>query len=356
MCRQQQGNRKGCKCMTRNLRIRFIGAILVAVILFASSAVAKMAIHGSGASFPYEIYSIWFMLYNRENRDVAVDYVAKGSGGGIKDFQKHAVDFAASDAAMNDEEIMEVKEGVQLLPMTAGEVVLAYNLPGIFNLNLPRTVYPQIFLGKIKKWNDPAIAAANPGIDLPELDITVVSRSDSSGTTFVFTKHLCEISREFKSGPGFGKKVAWPDSGKRQKVRLNLGVSGAVQHIKGAIGYMDYGFAMIAKQTVANLENRAGVFVAPGLESGQAALANAILPENMIVWMSDPEGENAYPITTYTWMIFYKKYQDPEKAAAIREMIAFYLDKGQKLSDRFGYIPLPDNVVERVRAASVNIQ
>jgi len=339
-----------------NLWVRLTAAALVAGTMFTSSAMAGMAIHGSGASFPYEIYSLWFMLYNRENKEVAVDYVAKGSGGGIKDFQAHAVDFAASDAAMNEAEIAEVPEGVQLLPMTAGEVVLAYNLPGISNLKLPRTVYPQIFLGKIKKWNDPAIAAANPGVSLPDLDITVICRLDSSGTNFVFTKHLSEISEDFKNGPGFGKKVEWPTGMKMQRARLNLGISGAVQSIKGAIGYMDYGFAVIAKQSLASLENQNGRFIAPGLEGGQAALAGAQLPENMIVWLSDPAGENAYPITTYTWMIFYKKYGDPAKAAAMREMIAFYLEKGQKLSDRFGYIPLPDNVVTRVRAASANIQ
>jgi len=338
------------------LWVRLTAVTLVAGTLFVTSASARMEIHGSGASFPYEIYSLWFMLYNRENKDVSVDYVAKGSGGGIKDFQSHAVDFAASDAAMNESEIAEVQEGVQLLPMTAGEVVLAYNLPGINNLKLPREVYPQIFLGKIKKWDDPAIATANPGVSLPNLDITVVCRLDSSGTNFVFTKHLSEISDEFKNGPGFGKKVEWPAGMKMQKARLNLGISGAVQSIEGAIGYMDYGFAVIAKQSLASLENQSGQFVSPGLERGQAALAGAQLPENMIVWLSDPGGRDAYPITTYTWMIFYKKYNDPAKAAAMREMIDFYLEKGQKLSDRFGYIPLPANVVERVKAASVNIQ
>jgi len=344
--------------MKSNTFLRFAALALIVTMLLVESAPAsaRLNIAGSGASFPFQIYSLWFMLVNRENKDMNVDYIAKGSGAGIKDFQNHAVDFAASDAAMNDKEIQEVKEGVQLLPMTAGEVVLAYNVDGIHNLKLPREVYPKIFLGEIKKWNNPAIVNANPGVNLPDLDITVVTRSDSSGTTFVFTKHLSTISEDFKNGPGYGKKVNWPVTMKIKKVNLNLGVSAFIKHIPGAIGYLDFGFAGLAKHEMASLENKAGKFIGPGLEGGQAALASVKIPENMIVWLSDPIGDKSYPITTYTWMMFYQKYDDPKKAEALRRMITFCLDEGQKISDRFGYIPLPANVAEIVRTASGNIK
>lgn len=229
-------------------------------------------------------------------------------------------------------------------------------LKGVKNLKLPRKVYPEIFLGKIKKWNDPAIVNANPDVALPDLDITVISRVDNSGTNFVFTKHLSAISTEFRNGPGYGKKVKWPTDIKMEKVSLNLGVSGAINQTPGAIGYIDFSFAILAQHQMASLQNREGEYVDPGLEGGQAALANAEIPENMIIWLSDPVGEKSYPITTYTWMMFYKKYDDPKKAEGLRRMVEYCLDKGQKISDRIGYIPLPENVVEIVRTASANIQ
>lgn len=332
------------------------GICLLAVVLTVQTACAEVGLVGSGASFPYQIYSLWFMLFGRAHKDIRIDYEAKGSGEGIRDFQNHAVDFAASDAAMTDKEIAVVREDVQLLPMTAGEVVLAYNLGGIKSLKLPRDAYPRIFLGRIKKWNDPAIARANPGIELPDLDITVVGRTDSSGTTFVFTQHLCAISEEFENGPGFGKKVKWPVDVKLEKAPLNAGVIASIKRIPGAIGYVDFGFASLVKLETASLENREGRYIAPGLEGGQAALAGAELPENMVAWLPDPAGEKSYPITTYTWMIFYRNYKDPQKAEALRRFITFCLDEGQKISDRFGYIPLPAEVAERVREASANIR
>jgi phosphate transport system substrate-binding protein len=329
---------------------------LIASILWVQTAAANTKIVGSGASFPYQIYSLWFMMFSRANNDLQINYQPIGSGGGIKDLQKHKVDFAASDAAMNDKEIAEINEGVQLLPMTAGEVVLAYNLNGVKGLKLPRKVYPEIFLGKIKKWNDPAIAYANPGVDLPDLAITVITRVDSSGTNFVLTQHLSAISEEFRNGPGFGKKVQWPVALKTEKAQLNIGVIGAIKQIPGAIGYLDYGYACLVNLGMASLQNRDGKFVAPGLEGGQEALASGDIPENMIVWLTDPAGDKSYPITTYTWMMFYKKYEDPKKADAMRRLIVFCLDEGQKISDMFGYIPLPANVVAMVRSAAANIQ
>jgi phosphate transport system substrate-binding protein len=166
---------------------------------FSPTAFAEVRLNGSGASFPFPIYSKWFKDFSKANKDARVDYQSKGSGAGIQDFTNQVVDFAGSDAAMSDEEIGKVKKGVVLLPMTAGEIVLTYNLKGVGELKLPRPIYPEIFMGKITKWNDPKIAAANPGVELPDKDITVVVRSDSSGTTYVFTGHLSTINEEFKS-------------------------------------------------------------------------------------------------------------------------------------------------------------
>lgn len=330
-------------------------ALSSAITLSATTAMAVDLV-GSGASFPAPIYTTWFKQFSRANKDIQVNYQAKGSGAGIRDFQDHTVDFAASDAAMTDEEMASIKEGVQLLPMTAGEIVLAYNLDGVEELKLSREAYTGIFGGKIKMWNDPVIAGANPGVEMPDTEITVVARADSSGTTYVFTQHLSAISPEFKKNPGMGKTVNWPDTLKMVKAPKNDGVTATIKQTPGAIGYIEYGYAKMAKVPMASLANQTGKFIAPGLEGGQAALAGAKLPPNMRVWLTDPEGEKAYPIATYTWMLFYKKYADADKAEALRKMIAYCLDEGQKIADKAGYIPLPENVIEQVRQESAKIQ
>src|SRR5262245_59201046 len=195
---------------TSIVRAFFIGLIAAGAATTPVAAQDKVRLTGSGASFPFPIYSTWFKEFSKKSNGVTVDYQAKGSGAGIQDLINKTVDFAASDSAMTDEQIAKVPGGVQMLPMTAGEVVLAYNLPGVKELRLPRDVYPQIFLGKITKWNDPKLAAANPDAKLPDLQITVVRRADSSGTTFVFTDHLSAISPEWKKSLGSGNTVNWP--------------------------------------------------------------------------------------------------------------------------------------------------
>ncbi|MFP7755371.1 phosphate ABC transporter substrate-binding protein PstS [Thermodesulfobacteriota bacterium B35] len=331
-------------------------ALAITVLAGGAAIAGKVRITGSGASFPFPIYSTWFKTYSRAHPGIIVDYQAKGSGAGIRDFINHTVDFAASDAAMNDKEIAQVKEGVQLLPMIAGEIVLSYNLEGVKELKLPRDVYPAIFLGKITRWNDPAIVRANPGVKLPDEPITVVRRADSSGTTFVFTTHLSAVSQEWKNGPGVGKTVKWPSSNKFVAAPKNDGVTATIRQTPGAIGYIEYGYAKMAGVPMALLENRSGRFIRPSIESGQAALANATIPADMRVWLPDPEGNGSYPIVTYTWMLFYKKYQDPKKAEILRDLVRFCLHDGQKMADRLGYIPLPANVVDIVEKASHNIR
>ena len=312
---------------------------------------------GSGASFPFPLYGLWFKEYGKSNRNIIIDYQAKGSGAGIRDFVNKTVDFAASDAAMTDEEMASVEGGVQLLPMTAGSIVLAYNLPdGPKDLKLSREAYSKIFLGEVTKWNDPVIAQANPDAKMPATDITVVRRADSSGTTFVFTQHLSAISEAWKNGPGAGTTVNWPSSDKFVASPKNDGVAATIKQTPGGIGYIEYGFAELGKLPMAFLQNKAGKYVKPSLESGQAALAGVDLPADLRVWVPDPSGEEAYPIVTYTWMVFYKKYDDPKKAETLRNVVKYCLVDGQKMSGKMGYIPLPENVVQVVSRALDNIQ
>src|SRR5208283_4488529 len=211
------------------------------------------------------------------------------------------------------------------------------------SLKLPRDVYPDIFLGKIARWNDPRIAAANPDIKLPDLPITVVRRSDSSGTNFVFTKHLSAISPAFREKVGSGTTVSWPSSDKFVAAPKNDGVTATIKQTPGAIGYIEYGYAKLTKANSALLQNSSGNYVAAGAESGAASLATAILPEDLIAWIDDPTGADSYPIASFTWMLFYKK-QDPKKAEFLRKLVAYGLTDGQKIADSMGYIPLPPNV------------
>ncbi|WP_070886467.1 phosphate ABC transporter substrate-binding protein PstS [Pseudomonas sp. D1-3] len=342
------------KKLIKSAAIAFTVSLCATSVSFAAESVR---LTGSGASFPAPIYLTWFKDFSKNTPGVTVDYQSKGSGAGVQDFLNKTVDFAASDSAMKEEDIAKVAEGVQLLPMTAGEIVLAYNLPGNpKGVKLPRDVYSNIFLGKITHWNDPQIVAANPDLELPELPITVVVRADSSGTTAVFTKHLSAINAEFNKQLGEGNTVNWPASDKFIKSPKNDGVTATVRQTPGSIGYIEYGFAKLAKVDFAVLENKAGQYVVPNAESGAEALAAVKMPENLVAWLPDPDGAKSYPITTYTWMIFRKDNGNPAKAKALRDMVEYSLTEGQKIADSMGYIPLPQSVIDQVRKASANIQ
>lgn len=353
-------------CQETIVRFPFLPTALIAFSIGAATLVPASAqdtrLTGSGASFPFPLYSSWFKDFSKQSQGITVDYQAKGSGAGIQDFINNTVDFAASDAAMTDEEIAKVKQGVVLLPMTAGEIVLSYNLEGVKELKLPRDVYVGIFSGKIAKWTDPKIAAANPGVKLPDQNITVVARSDSSGTTYVFTGHLSAVSEEFKKTVGHGTTVQWPTS--FVKAPKNDGVTATIKQTPGAIGYIEYTYAMATKQPMASLQNKAGKFVAAGDEAGKAALAAAEFPAktlpgssvpDMRVWLFDPAGEQSYPITTFTWMLLYQD-QDDAKAKVLRDLVEYGLTKGQAMAPKMGYIPLPESVVGKVRKAIALIQ
>jgi phosphate transport system substrate-binding protein len=318
-----------------------------------SLAQNAMTIQGSGATFPAPLYQRWFVEFNKMHPEVQINYQAIGSGAGIKQFQAGLTNFGASDAAMTDEQMAATKNGVQLLPMTAGIIVLTYNLPGApSDLKLSREAYTGIFLGKITSWNDPAIAKTNPNVQLPATPITVVSRSDGSGTTFVFTQHLSAISDAWKNGPGHGTTVNFPVGvgGKG-----NPGVTALVKQTPGAIGYVEYAYAKQNNLPMAVLEDQKGDFVAPSLEAGQSALSSVELPSNLRAWLPDPPGQNAYPIVTYTWMLMHKKYDDPKMADTLKAVVLYGLSEGQSFSSQLGYIPLPDNVISADKAALANI-
>jgi phosphate transport system substrate-binding protein len=316
-------------------------------------AAQPVKLQGAGASFPAPLYTRWFKSFGQAHEGVQIDYQSVGSGSGVKAVIDKTVDFGASDAAMSAEEIGRVPDGVQLLPLTAGSIVLTYNLEGVTDLKLSRKAYTGIFLGQVSKWNDPLIAASNPGKKLPSTPINVVVRADSSGTTYVFTKHLSEISPEFAKSPGTNKMPNWP-IGTRSKG--NEGVTASVKTTPGSIGYIEYGYAHSQKLPAATLENKSGKFVAATTASGQAALAAAPMPDDLIVWMADPQAPDAYPIVTYTWLILYKQYPDEKKLETLREFVKYAAGEGQNVAEELGYIPLPQAVADKVRAAVENVK
>lgn len=335
----------------QRFRVVLLTSLLVVFGVFNACSGSKgtaVKLQGAGASFPAPLYLKWFKTYSGAHSNVQVDYQSVGSGSGVKSFMDRTVDFAASDAAMKPEDMVKVEGGVQLLPMTAGAIVLAYNLPDVAELRLSREDYVGIFLGKITKWNDPAIVKINPGAKLPDAPINVIVRADGSGTSFVFSKHLSAISPEFNSKVGANTQPNWPVG---TKSKGNEGVTGSLVTTPGSIGYVEYGYAHSQNLHVATLENKSGNYLAATTDSAKAALASVQLPSDMIVWVSDPEGKDAYPIVTFTWMILYKKYDSKDKLEALKGLVTYGLTDGQKDAEPLGYVPLPDNVVAADKAA-----
>jgi phosphate transport system substrate-binding protein len=330
---------------------------LIALSLLAASLSqvgAATALNGSGATFPASLYLRWAADFRKDSPDITVNYQGVGSGAGIKQFSDGITDFGASDVAMSDAEINKVNGNVLMLPATAGTIVLAYNIPGVqTGLKLSRNAYVGILLGTIKSWNDPIISKDNAGITLPNLPITAVSRSDGSGTTAVFTAHLDAVSPDFASKVGSGKSVTWPVgvAGKG-----NDGVTALIKQTPGAIGYVEFGYAEKNNLTMASLQNKAGNFIAPTLQSGAATLASVNLPENLRAFITDPEGANDYPIATFTWLLVKKTYTDAAKAAAVKAFVSYGLTKGQSAAPELGYITLPENVVAKVQSVLASVK
>ncbi|MFM6196086.1 MAG: phosphate ABC transporter substrate-binding protein PstS [Planktothrix sp.] len=300
---------------------------------------------GAGATFPAPLYQRWFSDISGGTKNLQIDYQSVGSGAGVERFVQGLVQFGASDVAMKDDEISKVANGVLMLPMTAGSIVLAYNVPDLAELKLSQQNLVDIFSGKITNWNDPALATDNPGITLPDLPIQVVYRSDGSGTTGVFTKNLSAMSEEWKNSIGEGKTVQWPVG---IGAKGNDGVTAQINQTPGAIGYVEYGYAKTANLKMADLQNKAGNFVKPTDAAAAKTLEAVELPEDLRAFITNPDGADSYPIVTYSWIMAYQKYDNPEVAKSVEAMIQYGLTEGQKISPELGYVPLPAAVVKKV--------
>lgn len=321
----------------------------------ASEAVAQnVTLNGAGASFPKPLYDRYLREF-KEDTGIQVNYEAIGSGGGIRQFTQETVDFGGSDAAMTDEEIAKVDRGVILVPTAGGAVSVTFNLPGIGNeeLQIPSEVLPMMFMGEIDSWNDPRIAEANPNVDLPNLPVRPVVRSDGSGTTFIFTNHLSAVSDEFESEVGTGKAPDW--TGNPTGGAQNAGVASTVQQTPGAIGYVQASYAVENDIPQAKLENaNTGNYVAPTLEEANRALAAVDFPQNFRVFEGNPA--EGYPIVGMTWMMVYQQYDDPQKAQAIKDLVEWIHTEGQDINGSLQYTEIPESVGERaIRTVNDNV-
>lgn len=329
--------------------MKLLAATLIAFAATFAASASAIEIKGAGATFPAPLYYSWIQEHSEKHPEVELRYDAVGSGLGVKEFIAGRVDFGGSDAAMTDEEIAKVDGGVVMVPVTAGMVVVAYNLPGFTGpLKLSRKTLTGIFSGRIVKWNDPAIAADNPGAQFPDRTISIVVRRDSSGTTFAFTNHLSAISDSWRdAGPGVGKLIDWP--GDAMTAYGNDGVAGRILVTEYSIGYLQYGFAKRLGIPMAELQNQDGKFVAPSFQSGSDAIHAMAgeMPDNGRHFMPDPAGPDSYPIVTYSWLLLRKTHNDPRVSEILRGFIGWAIKEGQEKAKDTGYVPLPEPAAER---------
>jgi phosphate transport system substrate-binding protein len=309
-----------------------------------SSESGQMLINGAGSTFDYPVLSKWFDVYASVDTNVRFNYQSIGSGGGIRQFTAQTVDFGASDAPMSDEMIAKAPGKPVHIPIVLGGEPLVYNLPGNPKLKLDGDTVAGIYLGQITKWNDPKIAALNPGISLPDLPVVVVHRSDGSGTTFIFVDYLSSVSSAWANSVGKGTSVKWPVGlgGKG-----NEGVAGQVRQLSGAIGYVELAYAKENNMTFAELKNAAGNFISPSADSISAAMATANIPDDFRFSIVNAPGDQAYPISSASWMLVYQTQKDAAKGKKIVSFLKWALTDGQKYLVELGYAPLPDNVVQR---------
>jgi phosphate transport system substrate-binding protein len=326
------------------LRRRIFLGLAIAFGLSATAS-AQMMINGAGATFPYPIYSKWFDEYTKVDSSVRFNYQSIGSGGGQKQIMAQTVDFGASDGPMTDDNLSKAPGKLLHIPTVAGAVVITYNMEGNPTLKFDGETIAGIFLGQVKKWNDPKIAATNPGVKLPEKDIVVVHRSDGSGTTFIFTDYLSKVSPEWKSKVGNNTSVSWPAGigGKG-----NEGVSGQVKQTPGALGYVELIYAIQNKMPYADIKNSTGEFVKPALESVTAALGTADIPDDFRFSMTNAPGKGAYPIAGATWLLVYQQQKDATKGKKLVEFLKWALTKGEAMAKGLDYAPLPEGVQQRV--------
>jgi phosphate transport system substrate-binding protein len=331
-----------------NLKRYLAAATLAGIGLWTSMAQA-VDINGAGATFPYPVYSKWADAYKTKT-GVGMNYQSIGSGGGIKQITAKTVDFGASDAPLTVEELDKI--GLTQFPMVMGGVVPVINLPGVNpgQLKLSGALLADIYLGKVSKWDDAAIAALNPGVKLPDEKITVVGRSDGSGTTFIFTHYLVKVSKEWKEKVGNDKSVAWPTGvgGKG-----NEGVASYVQRIKGAIGYVEYAYALQNKMNYAQLQNAAGKFVKPDSDSFKAAAANADWAHTpgFNLMLTNQPGDTSWPITGATFILVYKTQDKADVAKEVLKFFDWAYHQGDKMAEQLDYVPMPDSVVKLVETS-----
>jgi phosphate transport system substrate-binding protein len=327
--------------------LNFSRKILAIVLLTGVSATAsaQLMINGAGATFPYPIYSKWFDEYAKVDPSVRFNYQSIGSGGGQKQILAQTVDFGASDGPMSDDNLAKAPGKLLHIPTVAGADVVAYNLPGNPALKLDGDTIAGIFLGQLKKWNDPKITALNPGVTLPDKEIVVVHRSDGSGTTYIWTDYLSKISPEWKTKVGTNTSVNWPTGigGKG-----NEGVAGLIKQTPGALGYVELIYAVQNKMPYADVKNSAGNFVRPSLESVTAALATADIPDDFRFSMTNAPGKDAYPIAGATWLLVYQQQKDATKGKKLVEFLKWSLTDGEKMANDLQYAPLPAGVQQRV--------
>ena len=331
-----------------------IALLLLAGLALTLPVMGQTTLNGAGATFPYPMYSKWFSDYNKLHPDVQINYQSIGSGGGIRQVLNGTVDFGASDGPMSDEQLKEAKTKILHIPTVMGAVVPAYNVPGVSGeIKFTPEALAGIFLGKIQKWNDPAITQANPGVKFPDTPIIVVHRSDGSGTTFIFTDYLSKVSKEWESTVGKGTSPKWPVGlgGKG-----NEGVAGQIRQLGGSVGYIELIYAAENKITYGSVKNAAGNFVKATLDSVTEAAASAPkMPADFRVSITNATGKHAYPISSFTWLLIPEQAKDPNKGKIMADFLAWMLADGQKMATQLSYAPLPPNVVEKVKAAAKQI-
>jgi phosphate transport system substrate-binding protein len=341
----------------RTLMTNAAGSLMGALWMAALAALAPvmaagLALQGAGSTFSAPLYEKWIAEFERTHPSVSIHYAAIGSGEGIARFRSGAVDFGASDVPLSAADAATIERGAIQAPSAAGMIVVAYNLPGLKGqLKLPQDAYVDIFMGRIRNWDDPRIRAANPGLVLPHINIAVIGRLDASGTTYAFTSHLAAVSTQWSDeGPGVGKIVAWPHGA--MLARGNEGVASRIKISDGSIGYVEFGFAHRLGLPVALLQNKDGQFVGPTEDNGVAALAASAaaglggLPQSL----ANPAGPRAYPIVTYSWLLLHQTYP-AERAQALTSFVKWGLDQGQAFAADLGYLALPADVADLGKAA-----
>ena len=341
------------------MKKRILG-LTIALMALAGVAAAALSLTGAGATFPYPMYSKWFSEYHKLHGDVEINYQSIGSGGGIKQVTEGTVDFGATDGPMDDGQLAEfkTKRGSEVLhfPTVMGAVVPTYNVPGVTGeLNFTGEALAGIYLGKIKKWNDPAIAGANPGVKLPGSDIVVIHRAESSGTTFIWVDFLAKVSPEWKEKVGAKTAVNWPTG---MGAKGNEGVAGQIKQTENTIGYVELIYAIQNRMSYGKVKNPAGAFVKADLASVTAAAAGAAahMPEDFRVSITNAPGKDAYPISSFTWLLVPNKFQDPAKGKAVKDFLTWMLGKGQEQAAVLSYAPLPKTVVAKEVKAISKIQ